>query len=573
MSFTVSNRYRSFKSLITVVLVLVLLNIVSSFLYFRIDLTEDKRYTIQPVTKQILKGLDDIVVIRVYLDGELPTGFVRMRKALAETLNEFKVIAGKKIKYEFVNPYELANDKATDKVFKQLSDKGLNPTNVHVRDKEGAMIQRIIFPGCILVYRGKEMAVNLLKNNPNLSGDENINLSIQNFEYAIIDAIAHITTSEKQRIAFIQGHDELDEFETGDIERELVQFFEVDRVVINGDPEALKPYKAVIIAGPKEPIPEADKLIIDQYIMNGGRTLWFIDPVKVSIDSLAAGATTLAFVNHLNLDDMLFRYGVRLNPMLVQDLQCAVIPVNTALAGQKPKFVPAPWLYYPLLVPPDNHPITKGLNLIEAKFISPIDTVGMNPKVKKSFLLYTSAESKVIRVPALISLQQISEGVARYEFRNSYIPVVAELQGEFTSNFKNRPLKTILPGRNIEFVEQSKPTKMIVVADADIIRNDIQRRPNGAYVIPLGYDRFTNQTFGNKELVVNMVKYLCDDDGLLQLKSRNVKLRLLNRKKAVAERLKWQVINTVAPSLVLLLLGMGWFFVRRKKYTFGHVKK
>lgn len=572
MSVSGNIKIKNIKTFAALLLMLLVVNVLSSFFYFRIDLTEDKRYTIQPVSREVLQGLDDIVVIRVYLDGELPVAFVRMKKALAETLSEFQEIAGEKIRYEFVNPYSVSGAKKQEQLFRQLADKGLVPTNVHVKDNEGAMIQRIIFPGCIITYRGKELAVNLLRNNPNLTGDENINLSIQNFEYALVDAIDRITTENRQRIAFIQGHGELDEFETGDIERELNQYYEVSRVIINGDPDALKPYKTIIIAGPGRPLPEADKLIIDQFIMQGGRVLWFVDPVNVSIDSLSSGASTLAFMNQHNLDDMLFRYGVRLNPFLIQDIQCAVIPVNTALVGQEPRFVPAPWLYYPLLIPPADNPITKGLNLIQAKFISPIDTVGMNDEVKKRILLSTSKETKLVKIPALINLNQVSKGITRYEFQHSMLPVAVELQGIFKSNFRNRPINAILPNGTIKFADKSGFTKMIVVADADIIRNDVQRRPNGAYVIPLGYDRFTQQTYGNKELVVNMVKYLCDDNGLLDLRSRDIKLRLLDRKRAISERLYWQLVNMVLPSLMLVVGGIIWNFVRRKKYTFTDVK-
>lgn len=557
----------SIKQFFYLVIGIAALNFLSSIYSFRIDLTEDKRYTIQSVTKDILNSIDDLVFIRVYLDGELPTGFVRMKRALDETLGEFKVITGKRIRYEFVNPYKQSQPKNLEKYFRQLYEKGLQPTNVHVKDKDGGMTQRIIIPGCIVSYKGKEVAVNLLRNNPGLSGDENINLSIQNFEYALADAISRVTNDSRQSIAFIQGHGEFDEFETGDIERELSLYYNVQRVQINGDPDALKPYKTIIIAGPGKVFPEADKLVIDQFIMSGGRTLWFIDPVQISIDSLSAGASTLAFVNQHNLDDMLFRYGVRLNPMLIQDLQCAVIPVNASQAGQEPRFVPAPWLYYPLLVPPSTNPITKGLNLVLSKFASPLDTVGLNPEVKKEFLLYSSPESKLIKVPALVSLNQVSKGISRYEFTVRNIPVAVELKGQFTSNFRNRPLGSIMPNHHISFRDKSEFTKMIVVADADIIRNDIQRRPNGAYVIPLGYDRFTQQTFGNKELVVNMVKYLCDDNGLLNLRNRDVKLRLLDRKKVVQERTTWQLVNMIIPSLLLILLGISWHYVRKRRYT------
>ncbi len=562
-----SNRKRSILKFLILIVSIFVINFVSSFFYFRLDLTEDKRYTIKPFTQQLLRNTNDLIYIRIYLDGELPTAFVRMKRALYETLSEFKVIAGKKLQFEFVNPYSTKGTKNQEELLKKLSDIGLQPTNVHIKDKDGAILQRIIFPGCLITYRGKELAVNLLRNNPNLSGEENINLSIQNFEFALIDAILRLTNETKQRVAFIQGHGEFDEFETGDIEGELNQYYRVERITINGDVNALKPYKTIVIAGPSKPIPEADKLVIDQFIMNGGRALFFVDPVSVNIDSLSTGANTLAFVNQHNIDDMLFRYGVRLNPLLVQDLQCAVIPVNTAFAGQEAHFVPARWLYYPLLNPPSGNPITKGLNLILSRFISSVDTVGLDFNVKKEILLFTSQEGKMVKVPALISLSQVSRSIMRYEFNRPYVPVAVLLSGNFTSNFRNRPVHHIISSGKINILEKSPYTRIIVVGDADIIRNDVQRRPNGAYILPLGYDRFTQQTFGNKELVVNMVHYLCDNVNLLQLRSKDIKLRLLNRKKVVAEQLTWQVINTVLPSLVLVIGGGIWFVIRRRKYT------
>lgn len=328
----------------------------SSIFYLRIDLTSEKRYTLQDISKKTLRELKDVVYIKIYLDGDLPVGFNRMKKSLVEMLDEFRVIAGRRVQYELINPSASGNATDRQKVYGQLYGKGLQPTNVQQSGKEGESSRKLIFPGLIMSYMGREIPVNLLKNIPELSGDENINLSIQNFEFSLIDALLKLTTSSLPKIAFIQGHGEFDEFETGDIEKALSEYYQVDRVSINGDVNALKPFKTVIIAGTRFPVPEPDKLVIDQYIMQGGRVLWFIDPVQVSIDSLSAGASTLAYVNQHNLDDMLFRYGVRLNPVLIQDLQCAVIPVNVSLAGQDPKFVPAPWAYYPLLAPPGKSP-------------------------------------------------------------------------------------------------------------------------------------------------------------------------------------------------------------------------
>ena len=562
-----SARYKGLVRLAIALTTIAMVVFLSNIFYLRFDLTSEKRYTLQDVTKRTLKDLNDAIYIKVYLDGDLPIGLNRMKKALTETLDEFRVIAGKNIQYEFINPSESANTKERQKVYNQLYENGLQPTNIQQNDKEGGSSQKLVFPGLIMSYGGREVPVNLLKNIPGLSADENINLSIQNFEFALVDGLMKLTTETRPKIAFIQGHGEFDEFQTGDIEKALSEYYDIDRVAIRGNIDALKPFQTVIIAGTNQPMPEADKIAIDQFVMNGGRVLWFIDPVQVSIDSLSKGASTLAFVNQHNLDDMLFRYGARLNPMLIQDLQCAVIPVNMALAGQEPKFVPAPWVYYPLLAAPTNHPVTRNLNLIHSQFASPVDTVGGSSAIKKQYLLYTSMNGKVLQVPLFVSLSQVNQRINEREFRISNIPVAVELSGEFQSVFRNRPLSGYNNGQPFEFKDKSAFTRMIVVADADIIRNDVQRRPNGAYVIPLGYDRFTNQTFGNKELVMNMVRYLNDDEGLMNLRSRDFKLRLLDRKAIIQSRLKWQLINMLIPSAILVIGGFVWLYVRRRKYT------
>lgn len=562
-----SARYKGLVRLAIALATIAMVVFLSNIFYLRFDLTSEKRYTLQDITKRTLKDLNDPVYIKIYLDGDLPIGLNRMKKALTETIDEFRVIAGKNIQYEFINPSESANTKERQKVYNQLYEKGLQPTNIQQSDKEGGSSQKLVFPGLIMNYAGREVSVNLLKNIPGLSGDENINLSIQNFEFALVDGLIKLTTETRPKIAFIQGHGEFDEFETGDIEKALSEYYDIDRVAIRGNVDILKPFQTIIIAGTKQPMPEDDKIAIDQFVMNGGRVLWFIDPVLVSIDSLSTGASTLAFVNQHNLDDMLFRYGARLDPMLIQDLQCAVIPVNMALAGQEPKFVPAPWVYYPLLAAPTNHPVTRNLNLIHSRFVSPIDTVGGSAAIKKHYLLYTSMNGKVLQVPLFVSLSQVNQRINEREFRVSNIPVAVELSGEFQSVFRNRPLSGYNNGQPFEFKDKSAFTRMIVVADADIIRNDVQRRPNGAYIIPLGYDRFTNQTFGNKEFVMNMVRYLNDDEGLMNLRSRDFKLRLLDRKAILQSRLKWQLINMLIPSAILIIGGFVWLYIRRRKYT------
>lgn len=565
MSKSVKNR--NIVQLIIAVTSVIIISYISSFIYWRIDLTSEKRYTLSEVSTNTLKDLKDIVYVKVYLDGDMPIGFKRMQKSLKETLDEFRVYCGENIQYEFINPSESTNPKIRDAIFKDLIDKGLEPTNIQVRDKEGGNTQRMLYPGAIISFKGKEIPVNLLHNNPALSGDANINLSIQNFEFYLIDAIIKLSTEKLPKLAFILGHGELDQYESGDIDKKLSEYYDTYRVEINGDFKALDPYNVVIIAGPQQPIPEADKLVIDQYIMRGGKVLWFVDPITVNIDSLSQGASTLAYMNQHNLDDQLFRYGVRLNPSLIQDIQCAIIPVNSSLPGQSSKFVASPWVYYPLMSASGSSPITRNLNMVRAQFISPIDTLGGNGSVKKTILLTSSRYSRTLNVPLLVNLAEVSRKLNEREFNRSNIPVAVLLEGNFESAFQNRPLSKYNHEQPFEFKPSSVFTRMIVVSDADIIRNEVHRRPDGAYVSPLGYDRYTKQTFGNKDLVINMVKYLDDNIGLMNLRTRDFKLRMLDKKKITESRFVWQLFNVVVPSALLIFGGLIWLYFRKKRFT------
>ena len=563
----ISPRSKSFLELAIGFVTIILIGYIASVAYLRFDLTTEKRYTLDRNTKDVLSNLDDIVHVKVYLDGELPLGFRYMQRELSELLGEFEVYGKRMFQFELIDPTSSTNKAEREAMLRDLTDKGLEPTNVQERDPKGGTTQRIIFPGAVVSYKGREAVVNLLKNNPALSGDENINISIQGFEYAILSAMLKLQPDSLPKLAFVHGHGQLDEFETGDIAQELVGQFEVHRVMLGGEVGGLDPYSVVIMAGPTKRVSEADKLVLDQYIMGGGKVLWFVDGVTVSIDSLSNGATTLAYPNNHNLEDILFKYGARVNPTLIQDMQCSVIPVNVSLPGQDSRFAPAPWVYYPLLNSPSNHPITRNLNIVSAKFASPVDTVGLNPEVQKQFLLKTSPYTRTVNVPAFINLAQIEQSPLERDFTQSNLPIAVLLEGEFPSVFNNRPLASLNNGNPFRFREKSMPTRMIVVADADIIRNDVSRRGDGAYITPLGYDRYTNQTYGNKDLVVNMVNYLSDDMGLMNLRSREFKLRLLDKNKVLEQRTKWQLLNLVVPSAVLLLFVIAWLLVRRKRYA------
>ncbi|HEX2937195.1 MAG TPA: gliding motility-associated ABC transporter substrate-binding protein GldG [Bacteroidales bacterium] len=546
------------------VIILVLLGYISTRVFFRVDLTSEKRYTLSEETKHIASKLEDVAYVKVYLEGELPAGFKKFRNAIRETLDEMKIYAKDNIQYEFINPSENPDEQTRNKIYTELAQKGLKPTNIKMRDKEGGESEKMIFPGAIVSYQGMEFPIQLLKNNAGLSADENLNNSIQNIEYEITRALYTVSSKQVTKISFVEGHGELTEPEVNDIMLSLSNY-QIDRGVINGTPGILDPYKAVIIAKPTKPFSEQDKLVIDQYIMHGGNVLWLVDGVNVNTDSLANGYS-FGFVNNINLDDQLFTYGVRVNPDLVMDIQCNILPVQAGMNGDKPRWVPAPWLYYPLISPLVNHQITRDLNLVWARFASVVDTITGNNEVKKTFLLLSSAQTKVVNAPVMIRLDEVKHNPVREEFNKQNQPIAVLLEGPFRSVFRNRDVGKIIPQVAGNYKASGVPSKMIVVADGDMIANDIKVTPQGTMVTALGYDKYTRQTFGNKEFLVNAINYLADESGLLSLRSKDLKLRLLDKKRIRDEKVKWQVINTVLPVVVIIGFGLVFNRYRRKRY-------
>ena len=557
---------RNFIQLLIVVAIIIVIGYLSSIWFFRIDLTSEKRYTLSNTTLKILEDLPGDVFIQVYLDGEMPIGFKKMRTAIAELLDEFRVRSKRKLSYEFLNPSDESDNKLRDKIFEELYKKGLQPINVQSSDIEGGKSQKIIFPGAILNYNGLEMPLNFLKSNPHLKASENLNRSIEGLEYELVRAIKTLSTDSIYKIAFIEGHGELYEPEVEDVSKELSRYYTIDRGVIEGVPGVLDDYKAVIIAKPTKQFSEADKLILDQYLMNGGSLLWLIDPVAVDMDSLINSSVTLAFIRQINLDDQLFKYGIRINPNLIQDIQCARIPVNTAIVGNPPQYTPVPWLFFPLLQG-ENHAISRNLNLVKSEFASIIDTIRGNGGTKKSILLTTSPYSKTFGVPNLINLNDLKKPPAESEFNQQNIPVAVLVEGEFESAFRNRMVASIVPGIEDEFVESSKPARMIVISDGDIIRNDVRFQGDRVIALELGKDRFTQQTYGNKDFIVNCVNYLVDDSGLMELRSRELRIRLLDKTKTGNYKLRWQLINTLLPIVLVVVFGSVLGVWKKKKYT------
>ena len=508
--------------------------------------------------------MDAPLEVTVYLDGDLNPGFQRLKKSTAELLDELSVYSDKRITVKYENPSLADSPDQREKKYLELQTRGLNPTAVYERDKEGKSIQKIIFPWIEINYKGKKVPVCLLKNILGNSGEDNLNISIENLEFEITDGIRRLVNTKVSKIAFIEGHGELSEAETYDISKSLSRYFQIDRGVLANNAAVLNDYKAIIIAKPTKPFSESDKFIIDQYIMNGGRVLWLIDGVRIAKENLSTIGLSPAMELDLNLNDQLFRYGIRINPVLLQDVQCVSVPVNIAPANATPQFEPTPLYFTPLLLASPEHPVSRNITEVRSEFCSGIDVVGQNKQVSYNLLLASSENTHIIGTPTTIDMSQKLKANDKTYFNVSYVPVAVAMEGNFDSDFANRMVPKGLTN-TLPILKQSMKTRQIVVADGDIIRNEISIKDSTS--IPLGFDRYTNQQFGNKDFIQNAVLYLADNDGWIQLRNRTLKLRLLNKQISSDEKTVWQLVNVVSSIVLLVLLGIGYQIVRKRKYT------
>ncbi|MEC7646326.1 MAG: gliding motility-associated ABC transporter substrate-binding protein GldG [Bacteroidota bacterium] len=565
-------------TLLPSILLIILINIIFSWTDYRIDLTEDKKHSISEESKRILQDLDDIIFIKIYLDGNFPAEFKYLQSELLNLLTSFKSISKDNFDFEFINPNNTNNTKEKNNLFKQLVKNGLTPTDIEIRSTSSKSNQ-IIFPGALIYYKDKQQAVNFLKNSIGKKPKENINSSIENLEFEFISAIHNLTKTKIHTIAFLEGNGQLNSKEIYDLTESVLQdneklsyYYNIERFNIkdfkmdSNQTEAditqqitdLNRYKAIIIAKPTIPFNILEKFIIDQYIMNGGKILWLIDGVKADLDSLKESTSFIALKNDLNLDDQLFKYGVRINANLIEDIRSTQIPIVTGYSNNIPQQSYFPWPYYPLLFSESNHPISKGLDAVKCDFVSSIDTI-KNP-IKKTILLTSSKQSRLNPTPTKISLGIIENPPPIASFNKSKIPIAVLLEGKFESVFKNR----IIPKKSIKFKHKSETTKMIVVADGDIAKNKISK--NNVY--PLGYDEFINHTYeGNKKFIMNAIHFLCDDIGLTQLKSKQITLRLLDKEKITSNKLLIELINIITPLLLLLLFTILFLHIKKKNYV------
>ena len=564
--------------LITVVIV-VLLNVIGSFVFTRFDLTSEKRYTLSPTTKEILNDLNDYVYFKVYLEGDFPAGFKKLRRETKEMLDEFRAYS-KYIDYEFINPSESGNEAEIRETYNQLYRAGLNPADLNVKNSDGSTKQMVIWPGALVSYRNNtEIAIDLLENQIGQTDSEALNASMQNLEFRLIDAVKKVTRLMKPNIAFIEGHGELEAPQVQDITQTLSQNYNVVRLEIGGridalihrtqdtlrDVSAFPSFDAIVIAKPTQPFDERDKFLIDQYIMHGGKVLWLVEPVFATMDSLQNQESTVGIEQDLNLDDMLFKYGVRLNRDLLLDLTCAALPIRTGQVGGQAQLEFFRWYYFPLLQAASEHPMVRNMNAIKADFVSSIDATTSATGVEQIPLLRTSNYTKVSGTPVFITLAMLRQTPDQRMFATKGKNVAYLLKGTFPSLYANRIPQEIADDQATDFMEESKPTAMIVVADGDIIRNQIDIRTRKP--LPLGFDQYTQNTYANKEFIENAISYLVEGEGMIDIRSRELKVRLLDATKVSRERAKWQVINTLVPIAIIILLGVALAFGRKRKYS------
>jgi len=518
--------------LVMIVAILVLINILGSFRFFRIDLTAEKRYTLSDATKDLLVSLDDRVLFRIYLEGTFPAGFKRLSSETRSMLREFKAY-NDKVEFEFVDPSAIESEDDRQELYRQLTEKGLEGTRLEINEGDNKSSQ-IIFPGGFVYFKGREGVVKLLKSQIGASAETQLNNSVQSLEFELANTLRKLQIGKRKGIGFIEGHGELSDLETEGIARVLkdtydmarvdLRSFEVDsisgEISIARKLKQLNRFDLLVIAKPRERYSDLDKYLIDQYVMNGGKVIWLIDRVFADIDSLANRNSSLSFPLDLNLDDILFRYGVRLNQNLVQDAQSAPIPVVVNEVNGSPQYEYFPWVYFPLALPASQHPITKNLNAIKFEFPSSLDTI-VAPGVKKTYLIQSSPYTKVSQVPTNISLRTLNEPPRQEEFNQGPKPLAVLLEGTFTSNFKNRIQPRDGNGQELVVLDESKPTAQIVIADGDVVKNQFQ---NGR-ALKLGYDKYTGAQYGNEDFMLNAVDYLLDDSGLIAVRSRELKLR------------------------------------------------
>ncbi len=530
----------------------------ASLYFFRIDLTGEKRYSIKTATVTLLKDLDDDVYVDVYLEGELNAEFRRLRKAIRETLEEFRVYSDNKVHYQFSDPLAAAGANAQQEFMADLVARGIKPLNI-IDSKDGRRSEKIIFPGALVSFGGMQTGVMLLKDQVGGS-QQDINRAIEGLEFELANAIHQLTVTNRKRVGFVAGHGELDSLQLAGLRDGLLPLYDLDMKASLRQRVDEKAYDVLVVAKPQSKFTEQEKYIIDQYVLNGGKLVLLLDAVRVDMDSVAQG-DYFAFPYDLGLDDLLFQYGLRMNKDLVQDLVSLRYPVVTGNLNGKPQITPIEWPYFPLANQYAAHPVTRNLDATALRFVSSLDSVKA-VGIRKTPIIFSSTYTRRVSAPLKINVNDLRKEITPQNFASGSIPVAYLLEGRFTSLYKNRFLPDGVD--SVGNKTNGEPTRVVVIADGDVARNDISRRTGQP--VELGFDAITSHTFANKELLMNMIAYLTDDSGLITARTKEILVRPLDKEKVRSSRTQWQLINLGLPLLLLVALGASKAYFRQRRY-------
>jgi ABC-2 type transport system permease protein len=546
--------------------IILLVNFLSAYVNTYIDLTQDKRFTLTQATKNVINDVDDIIYIKVLLDGEFPAGFKRLQNATAEMLDQLKG-QNPKIQYEFENPVQ-GTQKEITATADNLKEQGIIPTSLKYYDGT-QLVQKAIYPYALINIGSRRAVVNLLEEQTPGSDEEMIlNNSIALLEYKFANTFQKMALKEKQNIAFVSGNGELDSKYTFRLERELRKFYDTGRLVLDSLVAIDTSVNLLIVAGPKKQLSLESQFKIDQYIMNGGKVIWAVEKLDASLDSIAKYKMYVPRDIVTGVDDMLFKYGVRVQPNLIIDMECTSIPQIVGMAGDKPQTMMFPWNYHLSISSKSNHPINKNIDRVNMFFPSSIDTLPI-PGIKKTILLASSKYSRTQFNPVRLNFEILKYQPDASKFNDGNKPIAVLLEGSFESFFKNRvpeSFRQTLIQLKKPYKDQSIPTKQIVVSNADFMKNLIN--PRTSETEEIGFNKWEVKYYkGNKDFIHNCVEYMLDANGVLASRSKELKLRLLDQVKAKDERKFWQFLNIVAPLMFVGLVGFAYTFRRRKKFA------
>jgi ABC-2 type transport system permease protein len=549
------------KHLLVLVIALIALNFISSKIYKRFDLTVDKRYTLSKSAINIIKDVESPIVVDIFLEGDnFPSEIRRLQKETKQLLEEFSA-KNNRIVFNFINPLE--DDSTREQNIQLLTQRGLTPMQLSVQEN-GKASQAIIFPWALASYNEQTVIIPLVKNKIGASQQDLVSNSVQHLEYAFADGFSKLTKPKKHKIAILKGNEQLEDKYIADFVKKIGEYyfiapFTLDSVSSNPQKTLsdLENFDLIISAKPIAPFSEEEKFVLDQYIMNGGKSLWLIDAVAIEKDSLYNDAgKNFAIIRNLNLTDFFFKYGVRINPVIVSTLYSA--PITLAMGtGSESQFQNLRWPYSPLASSSSHHPIVNNSNLVKFDFANQIDTLKNN--IKKTILLETAPLTKLEGTPREISLSLVTQEQDAASFNKGNQTLAVLLEGEFSSVYNNR----VKPFNLSNQKSTSPQTKMVIIADGNVIKNDVVRNTPQE----LGFDRWTGQIYGNKEFLLNTVNYLLDDDGLINIRSKEIAIAFLNQEKIASEKNKWQLINIALPLVLLSIFGLLFNYLRKKKYA------